>query len=71
MRATLNDTYRHCVKQPTNNKFQLNSKEYKIALKIIHQQTVHIQLNKDSKQLCTSPQSIAEAEQTLPRMAGV
>ena len=36
MRATLNDTYRNRVKNHTNNKEQLNRKEYKNALKSIH-----------------------------------
>ena len=34
MRLTLNDTYRDRVKHHTNNKEQLNSKEYKNALKV-------------------------------------
>ena len=49
MRPTLNDPYRDRVQQRTNNKEQLNSQEYKNALKSIHRHTVHTQLNKDSK----------------------
>ena len=66
MRPTLNDTYRDHVKQHTNNKEQLNRKEYKNALKSIHRHKVHTQLNKDSKQLGTLPPQIAE--QTLSRI---
>ena len=69
MRTTINELYRDCVKQHTNNKEQLNSKEYKSALKSIHRHTVHTQLNKDSKQLCTLPPKIAEP--TLPRTARI
>ena len=36
MRPTLNDTYRDRVKQHSNNKEQLNFKEYKNALKGMH-----------------------------------
>ena len=67
MRPTLKDTYRNRVKQHTNNKEQLNSKEYENALKLSVRLTVHSQLNKDSKQLGTSPPKIAE--QTLQRNA--
>ena len=55
IKRTLNDTYRDCVKQHTNNKESLNSKEYKNALKGIHRHAVHTQLNKDSKPLDTPP----------------
>ena len=53
----------------TNNKEQLNRKEYKHLLKSIERHTVHSQLNKDSKQLGTPPPKIAE--QTLPRIARI
>ena len=59
------------MKQQKINQEQLNSKEYKNALKCIHQQTFHFQLNKDSKQLGTQPTKIAEEEQTLPRIARI
>ena len=65
MRVTLNGSYRDLVKQHTNNKEQLNRKEYKNALKSIHRHTVHTQLNKDNKQLGTPPPKIAE-EQRRP-----
>ena len=68
---TLNDTYRDRSKQHTNNKQQLNCKEYKNALKSIHRHTFHTQLNKDSKQLGNPPSKIAEGEQTLPRIARI
>ena len=70
MRPKLNDAYRDRVKQRPNSKELLTRKEYKNALKSIHQSTVHTQLNKDSKQLGTPPPKIA-AEQTLPRFARI
>ena len=69
MRPTLNDTHRDRLKQQTSNKEQLNRKEYKNALRIIHQHTVHTQLNQDSKQLGTPPPNIAK--QNLPRIARI
>ena len=59
------------MKKHKINKKQLNSKEYKNALKFIHQHTVHTQLNKDRKQLGTQPPKIAEEEQTVPRIARI
>ena len=67
MRPTLSVTYRDRVKQHTNNKEQLNRKEYKNALKSIHRHNVHTQLNGNSKQLGTHPPNIAE-KQTLLRI---
>ena len=67
IKLKLKDRYRDRVKQHTNNKEQLNCKEYRDALKSIHQHTVHTLLNKDSKQLGTPPPKIAEEEKTLPR----
>ena len=57
------------MKQQKNNKEQLNLKEYKNALKSIHRQSGHTQLNKDSKQVGTPPPKTAE--QTLPRTARI
>ena len=57
------------MKQHTNNKEQLNRKEYKNALKRFQRLTVHTQLNKDSKQLSTPLPKIAE--KTLPRTARI
>ena len=65
VRPTLNNTYRDRMKHYTNIKEQLNSREYKNALRSIHPHTVHTQLNKDSNQLGTPSPKIAE-EQTLP-----
>ena len=69
MRPTLNDVYRDLVKQDIKNKEQLNRHNYKTALKSIHRHTVHTQLNRDSRQLGTTPTKIAE--QTLPRIARI
>ena len=69
IRPTLSDTYRDRKKQHTNNKEQLNRKEYENDLKSIHRQT-WTQLNKDSQQLGTPPHKIAEEEQ-LPRIARI
>ena len=60
MRPTLNDNCGDGVKHHTNNKKQLNRKEYKSALKSIHRHTVHSQLNKDSKRLGAPTAKIAE-----------
>ena len=65
MRQTLNETYWDRVTQHANNKEQLNRKAYKNVIKSIHRHTVHTQLNKDSKQICTPPPKMAEEEQQL------
>ena len=71
MRLTLNDNYRDRNKQHTNKKEHINRKEYKTAHKNIQRHAVHTQLNKDSKQLSTTPPKIAEEEQTLPRIVRI
>ena len=67
MRSTQKDTCRDRVKQHTNNKEQLNRKEYKNSLKSIRQHMVYTQVNKDSKQLGRPPPTIAGP--TPPRFA--
>ena len=55
--------------QHTNNKEQLNRKEFKNALKSIHQHTVDTQLNTDSKPIGTRLAKMVEEEQTLSQIA--